>query len=98
MSSGKAALLFIATGILGFAQQANEKIEFFEARVRPVLAANCYACHTDSKLGGLRVDSSGCLHESRGQSWGTKGGGSPTFNARSPVGTRTQLFPVFAGL
>ena len=57
MSSGKPAFLFIATGILGFAQQANEKIEFFEARVRPVLAANCYACHTDSKLGGLRVDS-----------------------------------------
>src|SRR5580765_7769994 len=57
MSGGKAAFLFIATGIPGFAQQANEKIEFFEARVRPVLAANCYACHTDSKLGGLRVDS-----------------------------------------
>jgi len=57
MSSGKAAFLFIATGIPGFAQQANEKIEFFEARVRPVLAANCYACHTDSKLGCLSVDS-----------------------------------------
>src|SRR6476469_7629763 len=57
MSSGRPAFLFIATGIPGFAQQANEKIEFFEARVRPVLAANCYACHTDSKLGGLRVDS-----------------------------------------
>ena len=57
MSSGKVAILFIATGILGFAQQANEKIEFFEARVRPVLANNCYACHTENKLGGLRVDS-----------------------------------------
>ena len=39
------------------AQQAQEKTEFFEARIRPVLAANCYACHTDNKLGGLRVDS-----------------------------------------
>ncbi len=30
-------------------------------RVRPVLANNCYACHTDSKLGGLRVDSLAAL-------------------------------------
>src|SRR5262245_55009434 len=63
MSSGRAPFLFIATGILGFAQQANEKIEFFEARVRPVLANNCYACHTDNKLGGLRVDSRVALLE-----------------------------------
>ena len=26
-------------------------------RVRPVLARACYACHTDTQLGGLRVDS-----------------------------------------
>ena len=31
--------------------------DFFETRVRPLLASNCYACHTDSKLGGLRLDS-----------------------------------------
>jgi mono/diheme cytochrome c family protein len=31
--------------------------EFFETRVRPILANNCYACHTGSALGGLRVDS-----------------------------------------
>src|SRR4051794_40360117 len=31
--------------------------EFFETRVRPILANNCYGCHTNSKLGGLRVDS-----------------------------------------
>src|ERR1700755_1957707 len=30
---------------------------FFEASVRPVLAANCYDCHTDERMGGLRVDS-----------------------------------------
>ncbi len=31
--------------------------EFFENRVRPVLAAHCYACHGAAKhLGGLRVD------------------------------------------
>src|SRR5215831_1420160 len=31
--------------------------EFFEAKVRPVLAANCYDCHTDERMGGLRLDS-----------------------------------------
>jgi mono/diheme cytochrome c family protein len=25
--------------------------------VRPVLAANCYDCHADEKMGGLRLDS-----------------------------------------
>src|SRR3954454_23760306 len=31
--------------------------DFFELNVRPVLAANCYSCHTNSQLGDLRVDS-----------------------------------------
>lgn len=31
--------------------------DFFELKVRPVLAANCFACHTDSRMGGLRLDS-----------------------------------------
>ena len=31
--------------------------EFFEARVRPVLAANCYDCHAEESFGGLRLDS-----------------------------------------
>ncbi len=30
---------------------------FFETKVRPLLAAKCYACHTDSQMGGLRLDS-----------------------------------------
>ncbi len=30
---------------------------FFESKVRPLLAAKCFACHTDSELGGLRLDS-----------------------------------------
>src|SRR5262245_26025570 len=33
------------------------KIEFFEAKVRPLLATRCYDCHADSAKGGLRVDS-----------------------------------------
>src|SRR5947209_16997736 len=47
----------LATVCSLFAQGNAEKSQFFETRIRPVLANNCYACHTDSKLGGLRVDS-----------------------------------------
>src|SRR5438552_3721806 len=31
--------------------------EFFEKTIRPILANKCFACHTNSKLGGLRLDS-----------------------------------------
>src|SRR3954447_16328392 len=29
----------------------------FEMQVRPLLAKNCFACHTQSAMGGLRLDS-----------------------------------------
>src|SRR3984885_11021673 len=31
--------------------------DFFENKVRPILAENCYDCHTTAEMGGLRVDS-----------------------------------------
>jgi hypothetical protein len=31
-------------------------IEFFENRIRPILANNCFGCHTNSQLGDLRLD------------------------------------------
>jgi cytochrome c553 len=37
-----------------------EGLEFFEKKIRPVLAENCYACHSEKSKrpqGGLRVDS-----------------------------------------
>src|SRR3984885_491996 len=37
--------------------QAAASPDFFETSVRPVLAGYCYGCHTDSALGGLRLDS-----------------------------------------
>ena len=39
--------------------QTSEDIRFFEERVRPVLADNCFACHsqqTKEPMSGLRVD------------------------------------------
>ena len=53
--------------------------EFFESKVRPVLAANCYSCHTDSRMGGLRLDSSDALQ---------KGGKSGPPRFVNPNGTR----------
>ena len=38
--------------------------DFFEARVRPILAANCYDCHTDEEKGGLRLDSREAFRDS----------------------------------
>ena len=31
--------------------------DYFEMKVRPVLAANCFACHTATKMGGLELNS-----------------------------------------
>ncbi len=30
--------------------------EYFENNIRPILADNCFGCHTNSQLGGLRLD------------------------------------------
>ena len=39
------------------ATAAQAPADLFEMRVRPVLAANCYACHGETRMGGLRLDS-----------------------------------------
>jgi mono/diheme cytochrome c family protein len=31
--------------------------DFFENKIRPIFANNCYKCHTENQSGGLRVDS-----------------------------------------
>ena len=31
--------------------------EQFESKVRPVLAKNCFSCHRQTAMGGLRLDS-----------------------------------------
>jgi hypothetical protein len=37
--------------------QAAASPDFFETKIRPILAGYCYGCHTNSALGGLRLDS-----------------------------------------
>ena len=35
----------------------QQNSDFFETRVRPLLAEKCYPCHTASEMGNLRLDS-----------------------------------------
>ena len=58
-----AALIALAALGLPVAVGAQSPADFFETRVRPVLADNCYACHARLRSGGLRVDSRGALLE-----------------------------------
>ena len=39
------------------AMERAKSPEWFEEKIRPLLAARCYDCHTDDKSGGLRLDS-----------------------------------------
>ena len=52
-------------GIVGFlvlqGLVAQDTGDFFESRIRPLLAKNCYLCHTDLESSGLRVDSQSAL-------------------------------------
>ena len=52
-------LALLALAMLGLPASAGAQspTDFFETRVRPVLADNCYACHARVQSGGLRVDS-----------------------------------------
>src|SRR5215469_7387507 len=46
--------------IAGFSATAASS-DVFESKIRPILVKNCYACHTDSSQGGLRLDSRAAL-------------------------------------
>ncbi len=47
--------LFLLTALPLVAAELSS--DFFEAKVRPVLAAKCYGCHGEQATAGLRVDS-----------------------------------------
>jgi hypothetical protein len=54
--------------------------DFFENQVRPLLASRCYACHTQTASGGLRLDSREAL---------VKGGGrGPAITPGDPAASR----------
>lgn len=37
--------------------QSPNTPEFFENKIRPILVNNCFSCHTNTAMGGLRLDS-----------------------------------------
>jgi mono/diheme cytochrome c family protein len=39
------------------ASASPSSADYFESAVRPLLAANCFDCHADERMGGLRLDS-----------------------------------------
>jgi mono/diheme cytochrome c family protein len=41
--------------------------DFFENKVRPIFANNCYECHDDTAKGGLRVDSKAAFEKGGGR-------------------------------
>ena len=49
--------LFAASASTAGPKPTSEAIEFFESKVRPVLAEHCYSCHGEKKQSsGLRLD------------------------------------------
>src|SRR4051794_27350708 len=54
---GLLVVLLPAGGVV-HGQASPEGVEFFEKRIRPLLADNCYQCHSAGKKvrGGLRLD------------------------------------------
>jgi hypothetical protein len=52
---GLLALTAIAPALR--AQGDASSSDYFESKIRPILATNCYACHTTANSGGLRLDS-----------------------------------------
>src|SRR6266567_1822501 len=51
-------LLGLGTFLVVAARAASsDPVDFFKTRVRPILANQCYSCHTDTKMGGLQLDS-----------------------------------------
>ncbi|MDX1984968.1 MAG: PSD1 and planctomycete cytochrome C domain-containing protein [Bryobacteraceae bacterium] len=48
-----ALILLLFSGVC----PAADGLDLFETKVRPLLAGQCYACHSKTKVAGLRVDS-----------------------------------------
>ena len=51
------AIIFLFITSVGYGAEDDAKLRFFESKVRPLLLAKCYECHSADKAeGGLRLD------------------------------------------
>jgi hypothetical protein len=57
MKYQRVVLVLALLGVAAWPAWSQNKDDFFETKVRPTLATECFSCHTDSQLGGLRLDS-----------------------------------------
>ena len=57
MKCQRIILCLALLGVAAWPVWSQNKDDFFETRVRPILATECFSCHTNSQLGGLRLDS-----------------------------------------
>ena len=53
--------LLLVGPLSGLAQTGAAAPDFFESKVRPIFANNCYGCHTTAQMAGLRLDSRAAL-------------------------------------
>lgn len=63
---GVALLVVVAAPVLWADSPTAQGIEFFETRIRPVLVANCYVCHSadaKTRMGGLSLDTKEGIRE-----------------------------------
>ena len=84
VAAGAAMLMIGGSGQLTMAAPlSSEQIEFFESKVRPVLAEQCYSCHSaeiETPFAGLRLDSREAILEG--------GDSGPAVLAGDPDGSR----------
>ena len=53
--------LRVAAAPQAMAALTPQQVEFFEAKIRPLLVESCFDCHTADEKGGLRLDSRAAL-------------------------------------
>ena len=53
----RAACRVLVAALYPLAASASDPVSFFWQQVQPLLAGHCHACHTESRMGGLRLDS-----------------------------------------
>src|SRR5215471_6498335 len=57
LTATPAAVILLFANLPIDAQTTAASPDFFEMKVRPVLANSCYSCHASTAMGGLRLDS-----------------------------------------
>ena len=56
------AVISLALAATSTWAESTEQFDFFEEKIRPLLAMHCYECHSEKKQkGGLRLDSRGAV-------------------------------------